>query len=261
MMSIESRGRRVLITGGSAGLGYAAALILVEQGYRVAIAARDQTRLEHAAERLRALATTEVLSIVCDVMSASAIENLYATVEKRWGGVDILMNNAGGSSRGNIDQLSDSDWQHDFDLKLFSAIRLTRLVLPGMKERRWGRIINVLNTLAKTPGAGTAPTSVTRAAGMAYSKVLANEVAPFNVLVNSLCIGRIDSEQWHRFHKKDDSGIGYEEYLEKQGKQIPLGRLGKPEEFAGLVALLASDAGGYLTGTAINIDGGLSPAY
>jgi len=260
-MNIESRDRRVLITGGSAGLGYAAALILVAQGYRVAIAARDQTRLEYAAERLRASATTEVLSIVCDVMSASAIENLYATVEKRWGGIDILMNNAGGSSRGNIDELSDSDWQHDFDLKLFSAIRLTRLVLPGMKERKWGRIINVLNTLAKTPGAGTAPTSVTRAAGMAYSKVLANEVAPFNVLVNSLCIGRIDSEQWRRFHKKDDSGIGYEEYLEKQGQQIPLGRLGKPEEFAGLVALLASDAGGYLTGTAINIDGGLSPAY
>ncbi|MFM9993728.1 MAG: SDR family oxidoreductase [Burkholderiaceae bacterium] len=260
-MSVESRDRRVLITGGSAGLGYAAALILVEQGYRVAIAARDKSRLEHAAKRLRESSTTEVLSIVCDVMSASAIENLYVTVEKRWGGVDILMNNAGGSSRGNIDELSDSDWQHDFDLKLFSAIRLTRLVLPGMKDRRWGRIINVLNTLAKTPGAGTAPTSVTRAAGMAYSKVLANEVAPFNVLVNSLCIGRIDSEQWHRFHKKDDSGVGYEEYLEKQGRQIPLGRLGKPEEFAGLVALLASDAGGYLTGTAINIDGGLSPAY
>jgi 3-oxoacyl-[acyl-carrier protein] reductase len=260
-MSIESRDRRVLITGGSAGLGYAAALILVEQGYRVAIAARDQTRLERAAERLRESSTTEVLSIVCDVMSASAIENLYAAVEKRWGGVDILMNNAGGSSRGNIDELSDSDWQHDFDLKLFSAIRLTRLVLPGMKDRRWGRIINVLNTLAKTPGAGTAPTSVTRAAGMAYSKVLANEVAPFNVLVNSLCIGRIDSEQWRRFHKKDDSGVGYDEYLEKQGREIPLGRLGKPEEFAGLVALLASEAGGYLTGTAINIDGGLSPAY
>lgn len=260
-MSMDSKGRRVLITGGSAGLGYAAALILVEQGYRVAIAARDQTRLERAAERLRESSKTEVLSVVCDVMSASAIQNLYATVEKRWGGVDILMNNAGGSSRGNIDELTDSDWQHDFDLKLFSAIRLTRLVLPGMKDRRWGRIINVLNTLAKTPGAGTAPTSVTRAAGMAYSKVLANEMAPFNVLVNSLCIGRIDSEQWQRFHKKNDSGIGYEEYLEKQGREIPLGRLGRPEEFAGLVALLASDAGGYLTGTAINIDGGLSPAY
>ena len=141
-----------------------------------------------------------------------------------------------------------------FRSKLFSAIRLCRLALPHMRAQRWGRIINIVNTLAKTPGAGSAPTSVSRAAGIAFTKVLANEVATHNILVNAICVGRIDSEQWRRFHSQSGSALSYEDYLAEQGRAIPLGRMGRPDEFASLLSLLASEAGGYITGTAINVD-------
>lgn len=253
-------GKRALITGGSKGLGLEAARVLVQQGVRVAILARNSDHLKQAADELRAQSSADVLHVCCDVSVATKVEEAFKYVQFEWGGIDILVNNAGGSSRGFIENITDEQWQADFDVKLFSAIRMSRLVVPGMIAQRWGRIINVLNTLAKTPEAGSAPTSVTRAAGVAFTKVLANELAPHNVLVNALCIGRIESEQWKSFHARDSAHLPYETYLREQGSKIPLGRLGRPEEFAGLVAFLCSDSGGYITGTAINIDGGLSPA-
>lgn len=259
-MQQDFQGRRALITGGSAGLGLAAARMMASRGARVAIAARSADKLEAAAASLRRDTGAEILPVVCDVAQAQDLTRLVTTVDQAWGGVDILLNNAGGSSRQPALDITDEVWQRDLDLKLFSAIRLVRLVAPGMKVRRWGRILNVLNTLAKTPPGGSAPTSVTRAAGMAYTKVISHELAPFNVLVNALCIGRIESEQWPRFHQADAPELSYDEYLAREGQKIPMGRLGKAEEFASLVCLLASDGGGYITGTAINIDGGASPA-
>jgi NAD(P)-dependent dehydrogenase (short-subunit alcohol dehydrogenase family) len=128
-----------------------------------------------------------------------------------------------------------------------------------MVERRWGRVINVLNTGAKAPPAGGAPTAVSRAAGMALTKVLAGEGAPHGILVNALLVGIIESDQWVRRHAAEQRNITWEEWKAEQGKLVPLGRLGRPEEFAGLALFLASDAGGYVTGTAINVDGGRSP--
>lgn len=259
-MEQDFQGRRVLITGGSAGLGLASARMMASRGARVAIAARSPDKLHAAAATLRDETGADVLPVVCDVAQADDLTRLVRTVNESWGGVDVLLNNAGGSSRMPTQEITDEVWQRDLDLKLFSAIRLVRLVAPGMRERRWGRILNVLNTLAKTPPGGSAPTSVTRAAGLAYTKVLSHELAPFNVLVNAVCIGRIESEQWPRFHQADAPELSYADYLAREGRKIPLGRLGKAEEFAALVCLLASDAGGYITGTAINVDGGASPA-
>src|SRR5690606_38557427 len=139
----------------------------------------------------------------------------------------------------------------------FAAIRLVRLVWPQMVERRWGRIINVLNIGAKAPRAASAPTSVSRAAGMALTKVLAGEGAPHNILVNALLVGTIATDQWVQRAKKE--GIPVETYLANIGKEIPLGRVGTAQEFANLACFLASDAGSYITGTATNIDGGRSP--
>jgi NAD(P)-dependent dehydrogenase (short-subunit alcohol dehydrogenase family) len=128
-----------------------------------------------------------------------------------------------------------------------------------MKERRWGRIINVLNIGAKAPTANSAPTSVTRAAGLALTKVLANEGAPHNVLVNALLVGLIDSDQWKRLHAQSGEERDYPGFLAGLAAGIPLGRIGKPEEFASLACFLASEAGGFVTGSAINVDGGQSP--
>ena len=185
-MQQDFQHRRVLITGGSAGLGFAAARMMAQRGARVAIAARTADKLEAAAESLRQDTGAEVLPVVCDVARAEGIARLGQAVQQAWGGVDVLLNNAGGSSRMPSLDISDEVWQRDLDLKLFSAIRLVRLVAPGMKERRWGRVVNVLNTLAKTPPGGSAPTSVTRAAGMAYTKVLSHELAPYNVPDNAV---------------------------------------------------------------------------
>jgi NAD(P)-dependent dehydrogenase (short-subunit alcohol dehydrogenase family) len=136
---------------------------------------------------------------------------------------------------------------------------LARLCLPQMSQRRWGRIINVLNTGAKTPGAGSAPTTVSRAAGMALTKVLAGEGAPNNVLVNALLVGLIESDQWVRRHKSQGTNVSYDDFIKGMGTKLPLGRIGTAQEFANIACFLASDAGGYINGTAINVDGGASP--
>jgi len=158
-----------------------------------------------------------------------------------------------------FEQITDAMWQEDLELKLFAAIRLARLALPGMKERRWGRIINVLNIGAKAPRAGGAPTAVSRAAGMALTKILANEGAPHNVLVNAMLVGQIVSDQWVRRHAAQGANVPFDDFLTKLAANIPLGRLGKPEEFAAMACFLCSDRAGFTTGTAINMDGGASP--
>ena len=164
------------------------------------------------------------------------------------GQIDVLVNNAGTSKRGDFETITDEIWQHDLDLKLFAAIRLTRAVMPAMRERRWGRIVNVLNTGAKAPPASGAPTAVSRAAGLALTKVFAGEGAPHNVLVNAVLVGRIESDQWVQRHAQENKGRPIEAFYEEMAGIVPMGRVGTAEEFANVVAFLASDAGSYVTG-------------
>jgi NAD(P)-dependent dehydrogenase (short-subunit alcohol dehydrogenase family) len=171
--------------------------------------------------------------------------------------VDILVNNAGASQSHPFETVSDADWQDDIDLKLFAAIRLVRLAWPGMKARRWGRIINILNVGAKAPRPASVPTSVTRAAGMALTKALAGEGAPHGVLVNGLLVGFIESDQW--VQRAAQLGVPLDAFLANMGKQVPLGRVGTAQEFANVACFLASDAASYVTGTAINVDGNRCP--
>ena len=258
-MEISLTGRSALITGGSLGLGRAIADAFCAAGANVAIVARRQDMLDRAAESIAERARGEVLTIAADVSTADGCEQAFAAAEKAFGQVDILVNNAGSSARAPFVDISDADWQADLDLKLFAAIRLSRLAFPGMKARRFGRILNSLNTGAKAPPAEGAPTAVTRAAGMALTKVLANEGVAHNVLVNAMLVGRIRSDQWERRHAASGGNESLEDYYRNAGKALPMGRMGNPEEFASLACLLASDAGGYITGAAINVDGGLCP--
>lgn len=256
-MEISLDGRNALITGGSMGLGRAIARQFCESGANVAIVARRKEPLDEAAADIAAAGRGKVVAVAADVSTAEGCEHAFAAAEKAFGQVDVLVNNAGHSARAPFAEISDADWQADLDLKLFAAIRLCRLAFPKMKERRFGRIINSLNTGAKAPPAEGAPTAVTRAAGMALTKVLANEGAPHNVLVNALLVGRIRSDQWVR--RASAGGKDLEDYYADMGRTLPMGRLGLAEEFAAVACLLASDRGGYVTGAAINVDGGLSP--
>jgi len=259
-MQIRMEGRSALITGGSRGLGRAMALKFAQAGANVAILARRADVLSETKAEIEAAARgAKVMARPCDVSDAGQVEESYRAVAKDFGQVDILVNNAGTSVRGRFEELTDEDWQSDFDLKLFAAIRFCRLAFPGMKQRRWGRVINVLNTAAKAPPAEGAPTAVSRAAGMALTKVLSKEGAPYNVLVNALCTGRFVTDQWLGHHRNQAPEKTFEEYMRDMGKTIPLGRVGDAEEFASVACFLASDAGSYVTGVAINVDGGASP--
>lgn len=250
-------GKNAIITGGSKGLGLATALGFAARGANVSILARDKDALAAAAQDIKAAGPGLVSAVACDVSTGEGVQQGYDAAMQAFGRVDILVNNAGVSATGPFESITDEVWQNDLDLKLFAAIRLSRLAWPQMRARRWGRIINVLNIGAKAPAAGSAPTSVSRAAGMALMKVLSAEGAADNILVNALLVGRIDSDQWRR--RAETTGKTVEAVLSELGSKIPMGRVGRPEEFAAIASFLASDAASYITGTAINVDGGMSP--
>jgi NAD(P)-dependent dehydrogenase (short-subunit alcohol dehydrogenase family) len=256
-MEISLAGRSAIVTGGSKGVGLAVAKQFAASGADVAIVARGRDALDAATESISKSARGRVVAVQGDVALVTDIQRTYDAAMTAFGKIDIVVNNAGTSRNTPFEQLTDEMWREDFDQKLFAAIRLVRLVWPQMKERRWGRIINVLNIGAKAPRPGSAPTSITRAAGVALTKVLAGEGAAYGVLANALLIGLIQSDQHER--RAERAGVAWEDYMKGQVKDIPLGRMGQPEEFATIACFLASEAGSYITGTAINVDGGRSP--
>lgn len=258
-MDVRLDGRTAIITGASKGLGLAMATEFAASGANVAMLARDPGTLAEAKAFASEPAAGRVETFPCDVSKSEDIQRTFDAVVRTFGQVDILINNAGQSRAMPSEQITDDIWQEDLDLKLFAAIRLTRAVWPGMKERKWGRIINVLNTGAKAPRANGAPTAVSRAAGMALMKVLAGEGAPHGILVNGMLVGLIDSDQHRRRHQREGANVSYDEFAAKMGSNVPLGRIGKAEEFAAMACFLCSDLAGFTTGTAINMDGGASP--
>jgi len=263
-MDVRMDGRVAVITGASTGLGLAMAEEFAASGASVALLARKADALAAAkAQVLKAAGKTngKIEAYSCDVAKAAPIAETWKKVEADFGKVDIVVNNAGISHAKPFDTVTDEDWQGDLDLKLFAAIRMIRHALPGMRERKWGRIVNVLNVGAKAPTANSTPTSVSRAAGLALTKALANENGPHGILVNAMLVGLIESDQWARRHKTAaGQGKSYDEFLAGMAKgRIPLGRMGRAEEFARLACFLCSDAGSFVTGVAINVDGGMSP--
>jgi len=260
-MEIRLDGKSAIITGGSKGLGLAIAEEYARSGADVAILARDPAALADAKALIQKEAKAKVAAISCDVSKAAAVEAACKQVNAEFGKVDIFVNNAGQSTRGPSETITDEMWQADLDLKLFAQIRFARLLLPQMKQRKWGRIISVLNIGAKAPGADSAPTSVSRAAQMAFTKVLSQEGAPHNVLVNSLHVGVIVSDQIVRRHRREGTNVSLDDFIVQAGRNVPLGRMGRAEEFANVACFLASDASSYVTGCAINVDGGRSPVW
>lgn len=262
-MEVRMDGRVAVITGASTGLGLAMAKEFAASGASVALLARKADVLAAAKKDVVAAAgktNAKVEAYSCDVSQAKPIADTWSKITSDFGKVDIVVNNAGISHAKPFDTVTDEDWQGDLDLKLFAAIRLLRLALPGMRERKWGRVVNVLNIGAKAPNANSTPTSVSRAAGLALTKALSQENAQHNVLVNAMLVGLIESDQWQRRHATASGGKTYQEFLDGMAKgRIPIGRMGKAEEFARMACFLCSDAGSFITGVAINVDGGASP--
>jgi NAD(P)-dependent dehydrogenase (short-subunit alcohol dehydrogenase family) len=254
-MDLELKGKVAIVTGGSQGIGKAAAMRLAAEGASVVIAARGRELLDQVAAEIRT-AGGSVAAVPADVSRAEDCTRLVAEAVKAFGRLDILVNNAGTSATGEFESVSDEIWQADFELKLFAAIRLARLAIPHMKQQGGGRIINITNIGAKQPRAKSMPTTVTRAAGLAFTKALSKEFAPQQILVNTICIGSVRAGQHET--KAAKAGVALEQYYANLAKDIPLGRVGRAEEVANAIAFLASGAASYITGTSINLDGGTS---
>ncbi len=257
-MNLEMAGKAVLITGGTEGLGLALATQLASEGAAVAICGRDEERLRTAEGAVQAVGG-DVLAQRADVTRAADLEAFLDAAVARWGRVDGVVHNAGRASAGPIETINDATWESDFQLKLMAAVRLTRMALPQLRASH-GAVLFTLALAAKAPGGASEPSSVTRAAGMALMKALSKELAPDGIRVNAVLIGLIESGQWTRIAAGAGAGVRefYERFAEDAG--IPLGRFGRASEFADLGCFLLSSRASYLTGAAINLDGGLSPA-
>src|SRR5262245_3174465 len=254
-MDLELKDKVAIVTGGTQGIGRATALRLAQEGARVVIAARGRERLDAVGAEIRA-AGGKVATVQADVAKLEDCERVVAEALKAFGRIDILVNNAGTSLTGEFESVTDALWQQDMDLKLFAAIRLSRLAIPHMKKQGGGRIVNITTIGAKQPRARSMPTTVTRAAGLALTKALAEEYAKDNILVNTVTLGLVRAGQHER--KAEKAGRPVEELYAEMGKDIPLGRVGRPEEAANVIAFLASGAASYVTGASINLDGGTS---
>ena len=257
-MDLGLQGKVALVTGGSSGLGAAAARRLIAEGANVGICARDETRLADVAAQLSA-GPGEVLAVPADVTQPDQIERFVTSAHDRWGRIDALVNNAGGGAARPFASITDQAWEADLELKLFAAIRTTRLVLPLFRAAHGGAIVNVLAIAALAPGAGSMPSSVSRVAGLALGKALSKEVASDGVRVNSVLVGVIRAGGHDR--RAAETGVEPTQYYEDlaRSRRVPLGRVGRSDEFADLIAFLVSDRSSYMTGASINIDGGASP--
>jgi NAD(P)-dependent dehydrogenase (short-subunit alcohol dehydrogenase family) len=256
-MDLQLRDKVVLVTGGSDGLGAAAVQRLAQEGARVAFCGRSAEKLE----RVRAgAAGGQVLAVQADVTRPGDCERFVAEALRAFGRIDALVNNAGTAAGKPFESLDDAAWAADLELKLMGAVRLIRGVLPHLRKAGGGSILNVLAISAKAPGARSAPSSVSRAAGLALTKALSKELGPEGVRVNAVLIGLVESGQWQRRAEASGQTLDalYAQLAQDHG--IPLGRVGRSEEFADLVSFLVSPRAAYLSGAAINLDGGLSSA-
>ena len=254
-MELGLRGKVAAVTGGSEGIGRATVARLVEEGAKVALCARRADILNAFAEELKARGG-DVLPIVADATKPGDMERFIDETVKRYGRVDIVVNNAGGTGQDAFEKVEDAAWQKDIDVKVFAQIRTARAAVPHMKRQGGGRIINLNMVGAKAPFAGSFPTTISRAAGLALTKALSKEFAADNILVNAVAVGKIKSKQQER--RAARTGLSVEDHYAKTGKTVPLGRMGEGEEVANVIAFLASDAASYVTGTCINVDGGMS---
>ncbi|MBN1483284.1 MAG: SDR family oxidoreductase [Chloroflexia bacterium] len=257
-MDLGLTGRTALVAAASRGLGKAIAWELAREGAAVAICARGKEQLKQTAAEIAQDTGSRVLALAADVSVARDVFSLVDAVMQHLGGIDILVNNAGGPPPGPFLTFSDEDWRAALDLNLLSAVRLSRAVIPHMQQCGWGRIINLTSVAAKQPIPDLVLSNAARSGVIGLSKTLALELAASGITVNSVCPGFILTDRVRQLFRAraEKEGHSVQEIQKSYERQIPQGRLGRPQELAALVAFLASEQAGYITGTAIQLDGG-----
>jgi 3-oxoacyl-[acyl-carrier protein] reductase len=252
-------GKVALVTAASKGLGKASAAALTAEGANIVIASRNRELLEQTAREIRQASKSTVLAVPTDLCRSEEINTLVEKTVHELGGIDILVTNTGAPPAGTFETFSDEQWQAMFELILLSAIRLIRAVLPSMQPRHGGRIIHLVSSSVKQPIEGFLLSNALRPGVVGLAKTLSVELAPYQITVNTICPGRILTDrlrQGSHVQKRLAQGWTEEEAFNELAKDIPLRRIGRPEEVGALVAFLASQQAGYITGTTIQIDGG-----
>lgn len=258
-MDLGLKGKVALVAGASQGLGKAIAHAFAREGAKVSICARGEAKLRAAAEEIERQTRGEVLAVAADVTRAEDVRRFVGSSAERFGRVDIMITNAGGPPPGEFMKFTDDDWEAAFRLNLLSAIRLTREAVPYMRQAGGGRVININSFAVKDPIAGLVLSNTIRVGGIGLAKTLSRELAKDNILINNVCPGRIDTERHRKLN--EDRAKRWNKPLEEVDREmkaeVPLGRYGIPEEVADLVVFLSSERASYITGTTIQIDGGL----
>jgi 3-oxoacyl-[acyl-carrier protein] reductase len=254
-MDLGLTGKTALVTAASKGMGRASALGLAREGARVAMCARTEADVMAAAEEIRAKTGAEVLAMKADVTRAADVKTLVARTLDRFGAIDVLVANCGGPPRGGLEEMTDEQWHGAFDVSVLSTVRLIREVLPSMRARRWGRILAIQSVSVKQPVEGLLLSNAVRPGVFGLAKTLAPELGKDGILINVVCPGRIRTDRLLEGARR--SGLPTEEFLARASGDIPLQRVGTPEEFANVIVFLASERASYVTGVALQVDGGL----
>ena len=257
-MDLGLRDKVALVAASSQGLGLAAAEELAAEGAKLILCARGEDALRRAADSIAASAGVETLAVAGDLTSVDEIERIVNSGIDRFGRIDILVTNSGGPPSGTFDTLTDEDWENGIRGLLTSVTKMTRLVLPGMKERGWGRILCITSIAAKQPVEGLMLSNSVRAAVTGFAKTLSNEVAQFGVTVNTILPGYTATERVEDLAEAlaQRDGVNASAILARWESEIPMRRLGRPDEFAALAAFLVSERASYITGSSIAVDGG-----
>ena len=258
-MDLQLTGKRALICGGSSGLGRAVASALVAEGAHVALLSRSAAKLEAAAAEMNAAGPGRAVWVIADLADHDALLNAVDAAEEELGGpIEILLNNTGGPAPWGVQGLDPDLWRTQFEAMVLSVFRLTDRVLPAMKAAGWGRILNVASTSVVEPIANLGVSTALRSSVAGWAKTLAVEVAGDGVTVNTLLPGRIDTPRIGQIDAANAarSGVAPEEARAASERTIPVGRIGRPEEFGVVAAFLASPRASYVTGSLVRIDGG-----
>jgi 3-oxoacyl-[acyl-carrier protein] reductase len=258
-MDLGLKGKVALVAGASQGMGRAAAFGFAREGAKVAICARGEAALNEAAQTIRQQTGSDVLALAADMAKVEDITKFVSFAAEKLGRVDIIVNNAGGPPPGEFMGFTDEDWLKAFNLSFMSTMRMTREAVPHMRKVGGGRVINITSYSVKEPIAGLVLSNAVRSGVIGLAKTLSRELARDNILINNVCPGRIDTERAQKLNKAraDRLKRPIEEINREMAAEVPLGRYGSAEEAADLIVFLGSERASYITGTTIQIDGGL----
>jgi 3-oxoacyl-[acyl-carrier protein] reductase len=258
-MDLGLKGKVVIVGGASKGIGKATALVFAREGAKVAISARDPDMLQGTAEEIRKATGAEILPIPGDLSQAAATEQFIDETIEHFGTVHVVVANTGGPPLGGFSNMSDTDWENAFALNFLSTVRLFRKAIPYMQKQNWGRLLSVMSMSVKEPIDGLILSNGVRPAVVGMAKTLSREVGKYNITVNTVLPGRIltDRLKGGISARAQRTNKSFDDALKDSAADVPLGRIGDPEEMGNVIAFLASEAASYVNGVSIQVDGGL----